>query len=129
MPEQTLYEAHPSMFRNHPFWFVASIVLIAAFGLGLLILLSWWLQTRGTKLTVTNERITLRRGILSKHTNDVYHANIRNVQISQGLIQRIFDVGTIGIATAGLGGVEIAVQGIPSPHRVKDIIDQYRREQ
>lgn len=126
MEEQKLYEAHPSMFRNHATWFVLSVILIPV-GLGLVILLIWYLQCLGTTLTVTNERITLRKGILSKYTNEIYHTDVRNVQVSQSMLQRVFRVGKIGVATAGHGDVEIIVSGMPDPQKVKKIIDQYRR--
>jgi len=128
MEEKVLYEEHPAMFRNHPFLFILSVILIAAFGLGLVILLVWWLQTLGTKLTVTDERITLRKGILSKYTNEVFHTDIRNVQLDQSFFQRLFDVGTIAISTSGQEGIEISVPGIPHPQQVRDLIDEYRRK-
>lgn len=128
MEEKVLYEEHPAMFRNHPFLFILSVILIAAFGLGLIILLIWWLQTLGTKLTVTDERITLRKGILSKYTNEVFHTDIRNVQLDQSFFQRLFDVGTIAISTSGQEGIEISVPGIPHPQQVRDLIDEYRRK-
>jgi uncharacterized membrane protein YdbT with pleckstrin-like domain len=128
MEEKVLYEEHPAMFRNHPFLFILSVILIAAFGLGLVILLFWWLQTLGTKLTVTDERITLRKGILSKFTNEVFHTDIRNVQLDQSFFQRVFDVGTIAISTSGQEGIEISVQGIPHPQQVRDLIDEHRRK-
>ena len=80
MAEQTLYDAHPSMFRNNPVGFVVVILLCLAV-VGLPILLVWWLRAIGTTLTVTDTRITLRKGVLSKHTNEVYHGNVRNVQV------------------------------------------------
>jgi membrane protein YdbS with pleckstrin-like domain len=126
--EKVLYEEHPAMFRNHPFLFILSIILIAAYGLGFLILLIWWLQTLGTKLTLTNERITLRNGILSKYTNEVFHTDIRNVQLDQSFFQRVFDVGALRVSTSGQEGIEISVQGIPHPKRVRDLIDKYRRQ-
>ena len=128
MEENKLYETHPAMFRNNPIGFILSIALIAVFGLGLLILLVWWLRVLGTTLTVTNERITLRKGILSKHTSEVYHTDVRNVQVSQGIFQRMFGVGSIGISSAGQSGVEIGVDGVPNPQKVKSLIDQYRRQ-
>ena len=128
MTESTLYQSHPSMFRNNPIGFILSILLIAVYGLGLLILLFWWLKVLGTTLIVTDERVTLRKGILSKHTNEVYHTDIRNVQIKQGILQRMFGVGTIGISSAGQGAIEIEVAGLPTPQKIKDIIDQHRRQ-
>lgn len=124
--EQVLFQAHPAMFRNHPFYFTLCVVLIAAFGLGLLMLLAWWIQVLGTTLTVTNEQTTLRKGILSKYTNDVFHSNVRNIQVRQSFLQRIFNVGWVGISSSGQSGLEIEVNGIPDPHRVKEIIDDHR---
>lgn len=126
MEEKVLYEEHPCMFRNNPIGFVLAIVLCLVL-IGFVILLIWRLRTLGTTLTVTNERITLRRGILSKHTNDIYHSDVRNVQIAQTFFQRIFDVGTVGIASAGSGAMEITVVGMPQPNKVKELINQHRR--
>ena len=125
--EEVLYEAHPSMFRNHPIYFVLCVLLIAAFGLGLALLLIWWIQTLGTTLTVTDEQTTLRKGILSKNTNDVFHSNVRNIQVRQSPLQRIFNVGWLGISSAGQSGLEIEVNGILDPDRVKEIIDEHRK--
>lgn len=127
MPEQSLYHAHPAMFRNKPVGFVLACLLVPVFGIGLLILLIWWLRAMGTTLTVTEERITLRQGILSKHINEVYHTDVRNVRVSQTLFQRMFNVGAIGIATAGHSDIEIAVGGMPDPGKIKALIDTYRR--
>jgi len=126
--EKTEYQSHPSMFRSNPIGFILALVLIVAVGLGLLILLVWWLKCLGTTLIVTNKKTTLRRGILSKHINEVYHSDVRNVQVSQTMFQRMFGVGAIGISSAGQGGVEIRVSGLPAPAKIKDIIDRHRRD-
>ena len=124
--ERILYQFHPSMFRNRPIGFVLGAVLIAAFGLGLLILLIWWLKCLGTTLTVTTKRTTLRTGILAKNTNDVWHRDVRNIQVHQGFLQRLFGVGAVAISSAGQGGVEIAVSGVPNPEKIRRLIDAHR---
>lgn len=126
-PEKTEYESHPSMFKNNPLGFIISIFL-CFFVIGFIILLIWWLNTLGTTLTVSNKRTVLRKGILSKRTTEVRHRDVRNIQISQGMFQRIFNVGTIGISSAGQSGVEVEATGMPDPNRVKQIIDKYRSE-
>jgi len=126
MAETTLYSDHPAMFRNRPILFLFCCLLVLAYGLGLLILLVWWIQCWGTNLTVTDQRVTLRKGILSKYTNDVMISDIRNVQVGQNLFQRLFGVGSLGISSAGQGGMEIEVNGIPNPQKVKTVIDDCR---
>ena len=121
-----MYESHPSMFGNHPLLFVLYVVLIAAFGLGLVLLLIWWIQTLGTTLTVTNDQTTLRKGILSKYTNDVFHENVRNIIVRQSMFQRMMGTGYIGISSSGQSDIEIEVNGIPDPDLVKELIDDCR---
>lgn len=126
MSERNLYEAHPSMFRNHPLAFILTLVL-SLIGVGLPILFFWWMDCIGTTLTVTNERVTLRKGIFSKSLVEVWHRDVRNVTLYQSFGQRMLGVGKLGISSAGQGDIEIEVAGIPDPERVKDLIDQHRR--
>jgi len=123
--ETTLYYANPSMFRNHPVWFVV-LVLLSLVIVGIPFLLAWWLECKGATITVTEQRTTVRRGILSKSTNEVWHRDVRNVKITQTFLQRIFDVGTVEVSSAGQAGVEIKVAGIPAPDKIRQIIDDYR---
>jgi uncharacterized membrane protein YdbT with pleckstrin-like domain len=128
MQEKTLYEAHPVMFRNQPIQFVVVSVLSIAL-VGLPILLVWWLQCKAAKLTVTTERTIMRKGLLSKHTNEVYHSDIRNIQVRQSLFQRMFRTGAVAVSSAGQGGVEIDFSGLPEVESVRQIIDAQRRQQ
>jgi uncharacterized membrane protein YdbT with pleckstrin-like domain len=123
--ERTLYEAHPSMFRNRPVEFVFTAILCLVV-VGIIMMFFWWLKSIGTTLTVTNKRTRLRRGILSKSITEVWHSDVRNVQLEQSFFQRIFGVGMIGISSAGQSGMEISVSGIPDPERVKQLIDERR---
>jgi uncharacterized membrane protein YdbT with pleckstrin-like domain len=127
MEETVLYHSHPAMFKNRPFAFILCLIL-SLVGIGLIIFLIWWIKTKGTELTVTNERVSLRKGILSRFTNDVYLTDVRNVQIYQSFGQRIFGVGSVAISSAGNEGIEIQVSGLPDPDKIKSIIDTHRRE-
>ena len=123
--EVILYREHPAMFRNHPALYVL-LVALCLVGVGLLLFLIWWLRTLATTLVVTNRKTTLRTGLLSKNTDDVFHKDVRNIQVRQTLFQRILGVGNIGISSAAQADMEIVVQGIPNPCRVKQIIETYR---
>ena len=124
--ETAQYSAHPAMFRNNPLGFALAVMLcFVVIGFGILFV--WWLQCRATSLVVTQDRTILRKGLLSKSTTEVWHSDVRNVQISQGLLQRMLGVGTIGISSAGQSGVEILAVGMPDPGAVRRLIDQYKR--
>jgi len=122
-----LYQASPSMFKNNPIGFIMTLILCAV-GIGFLIFLIWWLRCKGQVITVTSEKVSKRTGILSKNTNDIYLEDIKNIQVKQSLFQRMFGVGTLAIASAGTGGIEIAITGIPDPNRIKNILEEQRRK-
>ena len=118
-----IYKAHPAMFRAHPFWFILFVLLIAAFGLGLLILLYWYVKTRATSLTVSEHELLYEEGILSKERLAVSLRHVRSVQVNQGFINRILGVGTIEIKTAG-DEPEFTVTDLPDPHEVREAISR-----
>ena len=149
--ETTLYDSTPAMFRNSPFLFILydgaiiagiiglvvwlrsdtliwwSVLAMGCGIIGVIILLVWWLQVINTRLIVTNERVSLRTGILSKNIRELFLGDIRGVQINQRFMQRILGTGHLEIASAGSAEVEIQIDGIPSAYGVKNIIDEHRR--
>ncbi len=124
--ERVILSMRKAMARDNPLTFIFYILLIPLFGLGLLLLFFWWLDCLGTRLILTDRRTILRKGILSRSTNEVLHNHVRNIQTRQSLFQRIMGVGAIGISSSGQSGIEIWVSGIPDPDYVKSVIDQYR---
>ncbi len=118
---EPLYSEHPAMFKNNPIGFIVSLVLIPVFGLGLLILLWWYLQCKGSLLTVKEHDILYEEGLLSKNRAEFSIAGIRTVRVNQSFFNRIFGVGTIQIFTAG-DKPEIEAKGMPEPNRVRELI-------
>jgi uncharacterized membrane protein YdbT with pleckstrin-like domain len=156
------------MFRAHPFWFtlmllfvVGGIVLAAmaktsprfatmpwmfwvgvgVSAAGVLWWLGWWAAPhRWVKLVITNKRTIRQEGIVMRRTSEVLHSHVTNITINQGLLQRILNVGSIAIDSAGQGGdvrstesgkdsrsnIEIEVHNIPRPYAVKQLIDRHR---
>ena len=121
MTDTVIYEAHPAMFRAHPFSFILSVLLIAAFGIGIVILVYWYILTRATALTVTDSDILYERGILSKDRTSVSLRHVRSVNVMQSFVNRIFGVGTIQISTAG-DEPEFTIADMPDPHVIRDAI-------
>jgi uncharacterized membrane protein YdbT with pleckstrin-like domain len=121
MAATVIYQAHPAMFRAHPFWFILSVLLIAAFGIGILILIYWYIQTRATALTVTDSDLMYERGILSKERTSVSINHVRSVNVMQSFVNRILGVGTIQISTAG-DEPEFTIGDMPDPHVIREAI-------
>ena len=123
MSKDVLYSNNPSMFKNAPVLFIVYVGLIAAFGIGIILLLIWYLQTKSTKLTITNKDILLEKGLLSKDRSEVSIKSIRTVKVKQSFFNRILGVGAIELYTAG-DLPEIEVKGMPDPNKVREIIKE-----
>jgi hypothetical protein len=94
--------------------------------LSLLIFFSWWLAALFTTMRVTNKRTTFRKGIISRETSEVLHEDVRNLQIDQNILERIFFIGDIALSSSGQDDLEIEAIAIPSPERIATTIRQYQ---
>lgn len=114
------YSEHPAMFKNNPFGFVLSVLLIPL-GVGAVILLVWYLKCLGTKVVFSGRDLVLEQGLLSKDRTEIDIDRIRTINVYQSFFNRIFGVGRIAIYTAG-DDPEIEVAGLPRPHALRELI-------
>jgi uncharacterized membrane protein YdbT with pleckstrin-like domain len=128
MARTVIYEAHPAMFRAHPFWFILCVLLIAVFGLGILLLLYWYIKTRATALTVSDNELMYERGILSKDRTSVSLKHVRAVHITQDFVNRILGVGVVQISTAG-DEPEFTIADMPDPYVIQEAITKAQEMQ
>ncbi|MFC6942874.1 PH domain-containing protein [Salinirubellus sp. GCM10025818] len=97
-------------------------VLVVVFGY-----LTWWIPTfyRTADYRFTDDEIEYRRGVFFQQKTTVPYNRITNVGISQGPIQRLVNVGSVGIHTAGYGGqtgAELTIGGLGDFEDIKDQI-------
>ncbi len=104
-------------------WYLLVVPAIAA---PLVALLWWWIDRFSAAVVITTKRTTMHVGFLRRSTSEVVHDNIRNVQVDQTFWQRVWKVGKLGISSSGQDGVEIQVNHLPNPNRLREIIDLYR---
>ncbi|MDD3753342.1 MAG: PH domain-containing protein [Methanobacterium sp.] len=82
-------------------------------------ILSW----RGKNYQLTNQRVVVQKGILRRKRSSIQYPKIQDIDISQGIIDRIISAGDIEI----YGGHEytnIVLENIPNPREVEDMIDR-----
>jgi len=96
-------------------------------GLGLLLLLYWYIHTRQTALTVTDSELLYERGILSKDRTSVSLKHVLAVHVTQGFLNRILGVGTIQISTAG-DQPEFTVADMPDPGTIREAISKAQNQ-
>jgi len=121
-PEKELWKSNPSFLAYIPV-FIIGTLLIPFFGIGLLIILYAVLSRNTTVFTLTNRRATAKSGIISRRMREVGTKDIRNINVSQGVLGRLFEIGTVEIesaAAAGQGHVQFI--SIAKPLVVRDLV-------
>ncbi len=109
---------------DHSRWYHLFFVTMAVGSVGFIAW--WWVDRLGAAFEVTTKRTVMHRGFFSRATSEVVHDNIRNIQVDQTFLQRVFGVGRIGISSSGQDGVEIQVNHLREPDKLREIIDLYR---
>ena len=78
------------------------------------------------RLFVFENRLVLVRGILSKHSKELFIKDIRTIDIKQTFLQRIVGIGSLMVATAGTSDYEFVIKGISNPNAVVEKINSLR---
>ena len=75
---------------------------------------------------VTNHRITVHKGILSKKTFEIDINDIRSINVTQSLFQRLFGVGNLEFTTAAGPYKEAMLINIREPESLKEKIRNFK---
>ena len=117
--EKTLWQGHPSGLYYIGHW-IAGILLLMFWGLGLLVIIYAILDRKTKVFTLTTRKVMAQSGIVSRKTSEVGMRDIRSINMSQGILERIFGLGTVQIGSAGHAGIEVELKGIQNPSQVRD---------
>jgi membrane protein YdbS with pleckstrin-like domain len=93
-----------------------------------LTILVGFFRRMATSYVVTNQRLYIRHGILSKQEQQTRIDRVQNVNTDQSLLQRILRVGTVDFDTAGSDDSDFRFVGIGNPGRVVRAVDVAQRE-
>ena len=144
--ERLVFEGHPSPRASLgyylPFLILAVVVglivavaasvvigIAAVVVLGALVLLIGHVKRTATDYAITNQRLYIRRGILSKRVQQTRIDRVQNVNTTQSLFERILRVGTVEFDTAGTDDSEFRFAGVARPSSIVAAVDRAQREQ
>ena len=110
--ERIVYTGHVSLWQMA--WLIMlGIILLPAFGLGLIFLLIAWIKYKTTELAITNKRVIAKFGFISRRTVEININKIESIQVDQSVTGRIFNYGTLLIS--GAGEPQAPILGISKP--------------
>ena len=81
-----------------------------------------------TKYTVTEELITINKGLLKTTENDCYMYKVQDVRHTATLIQKMFKLGNVICYTGDTTNPELVFQNIKNSKAIKDFIFQVSEE-
>ena len=137
------------MFEGHPSWrsiigfyigglalsalvaFVAALLgagagtvfVIALIGVALT-LLAGLIRRIATDYTITNRRLHIKRGIISREIQETRLERVQNVNYSQSIIQRLLQIGDVDFDTAGSDDYDFVFAGVADPEQVVESVDR-----
>ncbi len=77
----------------------------------------------GTRYYITNKRVIYDYQFINKKRTSVKYSNIQDLEVNQGLFDRMVGVGTINVNTSGSKGIELKIVDVIEPYENKKIID------
>ena len=113
------------LFRLHWFaWipmYIWIILGLLTFGLTWFVAIYEFLRLKFLEQGLTNKRVILKKGIISRKTEEMKLTSIETVEINQGIWGRIFGFGTVKISGRGIS--DVIFKGIDNPMSVKRQIE------
>jgi uncharacterized membrane protein YdbT with pleckstrin-like domain len=146
--EQILYEGHPSWRALIAFYIkgiliVAALCLLVAVGTSLfgdetktglvsgiavvgvaLVILVGFVKRVATSYTITNRRLHIKRGIVSRTIQETRLERVQNVNYTQSVIQRILQIGNVDFDTAAGDDYNFVFSGVADPAEVVHMVDE-----
>lgn len=133
-PEMVVWQGNPShivyllgyiiFVLSAIFLFVCDLIVQGI--ISLLILIVFLLDRKNRVYTITNKRLKAKSGIFSRIVSEVFIKDIRSVNLRQGMFERMFNVGTINVGSAGTGDVEVSFKGVTTVQEIKEHIQKLR---
>lgn len=89
------------------------------------LLLLWpaarWGRREASRTVVTADRLRYESGIASRTTRTIQLSKVQDVRVTQGVAQRMFNVGDISIETAGEAS-RLTLARVDDPHKLAEEI-------
>jgi membrane protein YdbS with pleckstrin-like domain len=84
-----------------------TVVVVAGLAAAAVVFTVRWLRWRYTTFTLTDRRVVVGSGVLSRHTESIALDRVQDTAVRQSLVARIFRAGDVEIESAGRDGSEV----------------------
>jgi len=98
--------------------FLVILVVIA------LTVLAGFVKRVATTYTITNRRLNIKRGIVSREIQETRLERVQNVNYRQSVYQRLMQIGDVDFDTAATDDYNFVFYGVAGPAEVVHAVDQ-----
>jgi uncharacterized membrane protein YdbT with pleckstrin-like domain len=98
-------------------------VVIAAIIAGLTLVVGY-LRRVSTKYLITTQRLRISRGLVRRSVQETRLDRVQNVNYEQGVLDRLFRVGSVDFDTAGTDDSEFRFEWVNGPEKVVKAVDE-----
>ena len=112
--EANLIAGEEVVYRGELHWIIyLPGIILSVVVIGLFMLLGAFIRRVTTELAVTNKRVIIKTGWLSRRTLEMNLAKVENIAVDQSIMGRIFGYGSITVV--GTGGTREPFHNIANP--------------
>lgn len=100
-------------------WVVPAVLVVFV-----IVLVVGFVKRVATTYTITNQRLTIHTGILSREMHETRLERVQNVNLTQSLLERMLRVGTVDFDTAAEAGYDFKFRGVSEPQQIVHTVDR-----
>lgn len=104
-------------------WGVAGLLAVLA-----VVVLAGLIKRIATSYKVSDQRLWIRHGILSRSVQETRLTRVQGVNTHQSLLQRILQVGTVEFDTAASDDFDYSFVGVADPETISHRVDEAIRQ-
>jgi uncharacterized membrane protein YdbT with pleckstrin-like domain len=139
--ERVIFEGHPSWRAILGFYLKGALVAVI---LGVIAKLIWgngtaflvilvvlavtvligFVKRVATTYTITDRRLNIKRGIVSKEVQETRLERVQNVNYQQSVYQRLMQIGDVDFDTAASDSYNFVFSGVANPGEVVESVDK-----
>lgn len=118
--ETTIFERQPA-YRAQLGLLVWGVLLLPVV-VGLFLLLRAWYLVASTRYRLTTQRLFAQTGLIAKNLEEVELFRVKDVTLSQGVLDRMLGTGTVKVLSTDDTAPELELAGILEPMATKEQI-------
>jgi uncharacterized membrane protein YdbT with pleckstrin-like domain len=103
-------------------WVIAAVLVVFV-----VVLVVTQITRMQTTYTISNQRLTIQTGLLSRELHETRLERVQNVNSRQTLAERVLRIGTVDFDTAAEAEFDFSFKGVGGPHAIVRTVDRALR--